>query len=126
MLAVIAVSADEDYNTLLETQNFLRSPERMQSEAASNPKAADADRVATITTLGKPELKQDLMNISADLMGWIVQSSNGDTAKMEQMLSEAMANPRVFLDKMPSSEREKIRALSGKIEAGRPAPKKSP
>lgn len=111
--------ADEASDALMETQSLLRDPVRVQNEALITQDAQNADRNASIVTLGKPELKQDLYNISADLMSWIVEATQGDPAKMQQFVKDAAANPRAFYEKMPASERTKIKSLSEKIDSSR-------
>lgn len=112
-------AADEVSGALRETQNILRDPVRLQNEALTTPGAQAADRNASAVTLGKPELKQDLMGISADLMTWIVDSAQGDPDKMQMLVTEAMDSPAAFLQRMPSAERQKIKNLSEKIESSK-------
>lgn len=118
----LCANADEVTQALSETQNLLRDPSRIKNEALNTPEAQTADRNASIVTLGKPELKQELYNISADLMSWIVEASQGDPAKMQQMMSDALSNPKSLYDRMPASERSRVKALSEKIEGSRKNP----
>ena len=112
-------NADEDLKALTDTQALLRDQGRMQEEAGKTTDGRKADQAATVVTLGKPELKQDLLNISADLMAWITEASKGDPEKMQQFLQEALTNPKNFLEKMPANERARIKGLSEKIEGAR-------
>ncbi len=111
--------ADDVHNALSDTQSLLRDSGRMQEEAGKTADGRKADHDATVVTLGKPELKQDLLNISADLMSWITESSKGDPEKMQQLLQEALNNPKHFFEKMPANERTRIKGLSEKIEGAR-------
>lgn len=116
--------ADEELDALIETQKLLRDSARVQSEALQTPQAKRADRKASITALGKPELKQEIYNISSDLMSWLEQAAKGDPAKMQELMIEANKNPKAFYDRIPAAERTKIKALAEKIEQSRK--KKSP
>lgn len=107
---------DEVYtNALQQTQNLLRNSETRKG-AINNEPAKSADKAAEITALGDPAAKSEVYNIAADLMPWLVEQSQGDPAKMLQLIQEAQKNPQAFLQKMPSAERQKIKNLSGFIE----------
>lgn len=112
-------NADEDLKALNDTQSLLRDSGRMQEEAGKTAEGRKADQAATVVTLGRPELKQELLNISADLMSWISEASKGDPEKMQQLLQEAMSSPKNFLEKMPANERARIKGLSENIERAR-------
>lgn len=101
---------------------MLRDSGRMQQEAAKTPEGRKADQDASVVTLGKPELKQELLNISADLMDWITKSANGDPEKMQQLMQDALDSPKAFMEKMPASERARVKGLSEKIEGARKNP----
>lgn len=112
-------NADEVLKALTDTQSLLRDSGRMQEEAGKTPEGKKADQAATVVTLGKPELKQDLLNISADLLSWITEASKGDPEKMQQLLQEAASNPKNFLERMPANERARIKSLSESIDGAR-------
>lgn len=115
-------SAEDIKEALRETQSVLRDPVRMQEESGKTSEGRKADQDASVVTLGKPELKQDLLNISADLLGWITDSANGDPEKMQQLMQDAISNPKSFYERMPASERAKVKNLSEKIESARKNP----
>ena len=104
---------------LIETQKILRDSERVQQEALVTPAAKIADKNASITGLGKPENKQEIYNIAADLMPMLVEMSSGDPAKMQELIAEAYKNPKAFYDKMPITQRDKIKLLSETIDSTR-------
>lgn len=104
---------------LEQTQNLLRDTNQVQKEALDTPAAKEADRNASITTLGDPELKQGLYDISADLLPWLTEAAAGDSEKMSELLAEASKNPAAFYDKIPSAQRAKIKALSETIDSRR-------
>ena len=111
--------ADEVAEALRDTQSLLRDASRVQEVAGKTPEGRKADQDASVVTLGKPEHKQELFNISADLMGWITEAAKGDPDKMQQLMQDAIDSPRSFLEKMPASERAKVKGLSEKIEGAR-------
>lgn len=116
------VNAEDVGEALTDTQSLLRDSGRMQGEAVKTPEGRKADQDASVVTLGKPELKQELLNISADLMGWITEAAKGDPEKMQQLMQDAIASPKSFFEKMPAGERAKIKGLSEKIEGARKNP----
>lgn len=107
---------DELYNNALQqTQNLLKNSEARKGAINTEPAKA-ADKTAEITALGDPAAKNEVYNIAADLMPWLVEQSQGDPLKMMQLIQEAQKNPQAFLQRMPASERQKIKNLSGFIE----------
>ena len=116
-LAFNVCAFEDEANTeaLQQTQNLLRNSEARKS-AISTDSAKAADKNAEITALGDPAAKSEVYNIAADLMPWLVEQSQGDVSKMMQLIQEAQKNPKAFLQRMPVSERQKIKNLSGFIE----------
>ncbi|MEK6626983.1 MAG: hypothetical protein AABY53_00015 [Bdellovibrionota bacterium] len=113
--------ANDDINSkaLAETQKLLKNPARVQKEALDTPEAKAVDKNASITARGNPQYKQEMYNISADLMPWLVEISKGDPAKMAEIMAEAQSNPAAFYQRMPAAMRAKIKSLSGAIDSDR-------
>ena len=116
--------ANENESALIETQNFLRNSEQVKNETLKNPNAKKADQIAEITSLGKKEFKQDIYNISADLLPWLVEQTNGDPDKMNALIMEAQKNPEAFYARIPASQKAQIKSLSEAIESNRTKKKK--
>ncbi len=119
IISSLSLYADEEIDPLLATQNLLRDLARVQKEALTTPEAKSADFNASIITLGNAQNKQELYNISADLMSWLVETTKGDPAKMAELMAEAQKNPRAFYERIPSAAKAKIKALSGAIDSSR-------
>ncbi len=108
---------DQAYQEALsKTQNLLRNSKERQG-ALDTKEAKSADNVAEITALGDPAAKDQVYNIAADLMPWLVAQTEGDPKKMMEIIAEAQKNPQAFLQKLPEAERKKIGNLTRHIEA---------
>lgn len=112
-------SDDTDLMATTETQKLLQDAARVQKEALKTPEAKAADKNASITARGNPQYKQEMYNISSDLMPWLVEISKGDPAKMTELMVEAQKDPAAFYQKMPAAVQAKIKALSGAIDSSR-------
>lgn len=119
LFAFLDLYADDQKSPLIETQNFLKDPEQVKQETQTNNKARAADKVAEITALGQKEHKQEIYNISADLMPWLEEQTKGDVTKMQALILEAQKNPEAFYSRLPASEKAKIKALSEAIDSNR-------
>ncbi len=116
-ISTICSAFDEQsyQEALSKTQNLLRDSNARQG-ALDTKEAHEADKLAETTALGDPSAKNQVYNIAADLMPWLVAQTSGDPAKMMQLIMEAQKNPQAFLEKLPESERKKISNLSRFIE----------
>jgi hypothetical protein len=116
-------TTDQDQEALRNTQALLRDKSRREKEVlATDSKAKQADQQADTITGGNAADKQEMYDISADLMPWIVEESHGDPEKMNALMERALRNPQKFVESMPAAQREKIKALSKKIEKSKPRP----
>lgn len=119
-------SDDADLRALTETQNLLRNPQ-LRQQALTTPQAREADRNAAITGLGNSDYQQEIYNLSAELMPWLVEQSKGDPAKMAELMQEFQKNPRAFFNRVPAAQRARISALADKIEKARsPSAQRNP
>lgn len=113
---------DVNADSLMQTQNLLRSSTERQ-KALTTEEARAADRNAGITALGNGANKDEIYSIAADLMPWLLEQSQGDPAKMSQLMQQFQQNPRAFFDRVPASQRARISALADRIERERAASK---
>jgi hypothetical protein len=104
---------------LIKTQSLLKNASERSVEIIKSPDAVNADRNAEVTALGNPAFKQEMYNISSDLLPWLVGLTQGDVSKMSDLLLEAQKNPQAFYERFPAAEKEKIKALSEAIESNR-------
>lgn len=119
----ISLSAnDPDLDAMIQTQNLMRNANDRQ-KALNTEEARAADRNAGITALGNTANKDEIYSIAADLMPWLLEQSQGDPAKMAQLMQQFQQNPRAFFDRVPASQRARISALADRIERDRAAAK---
>lgn len=117
-----ALAQDPDVDALVKTQNVLRNAAERQ-KALGTDAARAADRNADITALGNSANKEEIYSIAADLMPWLLEQSQGDPAKMSQLMQQFQQNPRAFFDRVPASQRARISALADRLERERAASK---
>ncbi len=105
-----------DQEALLETQRVLRSPTERQDIISKDKKAQDTDQFASQVVGGDPKLKDEVYDISADVLNSLLQTTNGDPEKAQELLLKAMKNPEQFLKSLPALQQEKIRGIANSVE----------
>lgn len=113
-LASIARDAHTD-EALNQAKQDLTNKGRRQKVLDSTPDAKSADD-AVSGLAGSEQNKEQLYQISADVMTYLYEKSNGDPIKMQELLMQAQKDPEGFLSRLPSSERQKIKSLADQIE----------
>jgi hypothetical protein len=99
---------------LRRTQEMLRNSS-MRQKALTTPQAQEADQRAR-QLMGSAEDTQALYELSAELIGNLVQETGGDPAKLQTMMMQLTKNPEAFRSKMSPTQYEKLKALAAKIE----------
>ncbi len=115
---LFAESSPDD-KALKDTQELLRSQSQRDKAIKESPDAANADRAVEQLT-GTAEGKQQVYELASDVMANLVKQTNGDTAKMNQLLEEAKKNPEAFANTFSSDQKQKLRDISQKIPAKMP------
>lgn len=118
------VVADEDFNfAVQETQKDLKDKNK-RKDLLNTKEAKDADTAAK-SIAGSEANTEEIYAITADLAAIIGEQAAGDPGKMQQLLKEATENPKVFFERLPAAQQERIKSLSKKIESRKyPLPKK--
>jgi len=98
-LLVLALSfqqanADRRSSALQETQDCLR---KQNCDSATNDAGIAADRKVLDSLDGDASKKQELYDISADVLPVLVQQAGGDPTKMLAILEKAQNNPEDFM-----------------------------
>ena len=114
--------AEGDEDATKSTQNLLRSSKERKELIKHDDRAKEADHQVDQITGGDGHAKEEMYDISAALMPWLVEQSGGDSDKMNALLEEALKNPQKFIDSMPESERARIKAISGRLEKNKIKP----
>ena len=118
-LLVIAMSVQNVYaeddiiSALQKTQDCLRN---QTCEAAKSSAGQAADQKALEAVGGNTSNKQELYNISADIMPMLIQQTGGDSEKMQALLLKAQTDPQGFLNSLPPDIQTKIKNLANAVE----------
>lgn len=115
---VARAELDQDQQKgLYDTQNLLKSSSQRQEYFKKDPRAKDMDnRVDALA--GSKDSKQNIYELSSDLMEKITTESNGDPGKMQQLLNEAQKNPEAFYNRYFSPEQKvRLKQIADKIDA---------
>ncbi|MGZ5008920.1 MAG: hypothetical protein ACXWE9_10540 [Methylobacter sp.] len=110
------VYADDASSALQKTQDCLRN---QNCEAATTEIGKDADQKALEAVGGNAHDKQELYNISADIMPLLLQQTGGDPEKMQAIMLKAQTDPESFLNSLSPEIRTKIKNASIEIEKKR-------
>ncbi len=107
---------DKELNVTAESQRALKDPnERKNYLNTSNAQQANANVEAL--TKGNSEHKEDVYNLAAEILPWLMEESKGDPVKAQALLNESQTNPKAFYQRLPAAQRERIKALAEKMEA---------
>jgi len=115
-------SAEDDMAALLKTQECLRN---QNCDSANTNEGKSAEQQALDATAGNTNQSQELNNISADIMPFLLQQSAGDPAKMQALMLKAQTDPESFLNSLPPEIQAKIQKVASDIEKNR-TPRKNP
>jgi hypothetical protein len=99
-----------------EVQKILANPELRSKELKSNEGGARVDQ--NVRELGGSEANvEEIYSITADIMATLVKDVDGDPAKLQVLVQEAMKNPEAFKSKLSPAQIQRIKAVSAKIDA---------
>lgn len=113
----ISFAADDLDPALKDVQELLRSQSQREAVIKNDNKAKQADDFALQAVGGNQDLKNDVYDVSADIMATVQKLSAGDPAKMNALLQKALQNPGEFLKSLPADQQAKIRDIAAKTEA---------
>lgn len=116
------VSADEATNPALEkTQTCLRS---QNCDSAKTDAGKEVDQKALDAVGGSSGSKQELYNISSDIMPILVQQADGDPMKLQAIVMKAQTDPEGFLNSLPPAVQAKIKGTASTVENNQAAGKR--
>jgi hypothetical protein len=108
------VYADDDIDSALQkTQDCLRN---QNCESAKSNAGQAADRKALEAVGGNAANKQELYNISADIMPDLIQQTGGDEEKMQALILKAQTDPEGFFNSLSPDAQAKIKHLAAALE----------
>jgi hypothetical protein len=99
---------------LVRTQAMLRDPQQRAKATSETPQAQFVDK-QTQSLAGTPENANAIYDLSADIMESLALKTNGDPAKMKEILDQAKNDPKAFAEKLTPEQRKKLQEISQKI-----------
>jgi hypothetical protein len=132
-LTQTALSADDSpggldaasAEALTKTQALLRDPQKRAQAASANSQAQFVDK-QTQALAGSSENTDAIYDLSADILESLVLKTNGDAAKMKELMDQAKNDPKGFAEKLSPEQRQKLKEISQKIPVSGSAPKAKP
>ncbi len=126
-MATTVSFADDDLDPALkDVQELLRTESKRNEVIKNDAKAQQADAFALQAVGGDKNLKNEVYDVSADIMATVQKLSGGDTAKMQQMLQKALQNPGEFLKSLPADQQAKIRGIANQVEKNKSSAQAAP
>jgi hypothetical protein len=113
---VWADASDDDLQKALkQTQEMLRSSSQRQEAIAHDPKAKEMDdKVGALA--GSSGTKDDMYELSAQLMKKVYEESKGDPEAMNRMAAEMQKDPKGAYEKYFNAEQKaKVEVIADKI-----------
>jgi len=104
---------DDTVSALQKTQDCLRN---QTCEAAKSSAGQAADQKALEAVGSNAANKQELYNISADIMPILMQQTGGDPEKMQLLMLKAQTDPERFLNSLPPDVQAKIKNIAKTVE----------
>jgi len=104
---------DDTVSALQKTQDCLRN---QTCEAAKSSAGQAADQKALEAVGSNAANKQELYNISADIMPILMQQTGGDPEKMQLLMLKAQTDPEKFLNSLPPDVQAKIKNIAKTVE----------
>ena len=127
LLATTVSFADDDLDPALkDVQELLHTESKRHEVIKDSPKAQQADAFALQAVGGNQQLKNEVYDVSADIMATVQRLSGGDPAKMQQMLQKALQNPGEFLKSLPADQQAKIRGIANQVEKNKSSVQAAP
>jgi len=106
--------ADDDMNSAMrQTVDCLRN---QNCDPATTGAGKAADLKALEAVGGDAGEKQELYNIAADIMPFLVQQTGGDPGKMQAIMLKAQTDPEGFINSLPAEIQAKIKNAAIAVE----------
>ena len=123
-VGLIHAELDQAQQKGLEDTKALLNSASQRNEFIKTDKNAQAADAKVEQLTGSGANKDAVYGISADVMDKLTKSTNGDPAKMQEILSDAMKNPEGFYNQyFDDSSKAKVRGVAGKINQPATNPK---
>jgi len=111
-----------DQQAVEHAQSVMRNPSERNEALRDNKNAQGTDKMVK-DLMG--EDSDEMYNAAADFMPYIVKMGEGDPAKMNVFMQNALRDPASFEKNLPPDLRNKITELSKKVKNPPPSPANS-
>lgn len=109
-----------------KTKELMTNRQKRNAAIKKDPMAVDADKKAGALA-GSEKNKDKMYGIASEVFEKVVESTNGDEKKMQELLKKAEKNPEAFYNEMFSDEQKaELEALSKDIENSQKAKSTKP
>lgn len=109
----IAYADDEINAALQKTQECLKN---QNCDAAKTTEGQAAAQKATQVVAGSASNQQQLYNIAANIMPFLIEQTGGDPEKMQALLQKAQSDPEGFLNSLPTDIQAQIKSVAKAVE----------
>lgn len=114
LVFVVSIPSFAD-EVLAEVQLMMTDRQQMDKLAKDDPTVKKADDFVN-QVVGTGKEKDDLMKISAEVMGNLAKKHNGDVEAMKADLLESLKDPKKFLEGLSPDQKKQIRSLANEVE----------
>lgn len=113
-------SYGEDYSAALKKTQELMKNQSLREQKLKDDKGYKQamDKVNSLTG-GDVKKNEQMMDLSSDVFGSLVNDQNGDIDAVKKLLDQGMRDPAGFLNNLPANQRERILKMADEIENGR-------
>jgi len=116
MLFCFGVQADQ---ALKDTQALLNDRNQLNKVFKEDAKAREADQFALKAVGGDTNDRDQLYQISSQILEQLTKENNQDPQKMQEQLLKATQNPEQFYKKLSPEVQNKIKEVAGRVEQRR-------
>lgn len=107
-----ANATDELSMALQQTQECLK---KQNCDSALSSAGQAADQKALNAVGGNAASKQELYNLSAEILPILVQQTGGDPEKMQALIQKALTDPEAFFNLLPADTQAQIKNLANTV-----------
>ncbi|MBP6300285.1 MAG: hypothetical protein KA365_07730 [Arenimonas sp.] len=98
---------------LQQTQECLK---KQNCDSAKSSAGQAADQKALDAVGGNAANKQELYNLSAEILPILVQQTSGDPEKMQALIQKALTDPEAFFNSLPADTQAQIKNLANTVD----------
>lgn len=105
---------------LKQTVEVLKDSQKREQAFRDNPKYKEGESAADMLVRGNEAQKQQLYEMSAEVLKALVEKTQGDPVKMQEIVSQAQKNPSQFMEQyLSEAQKTQVRDLATQIEKER-------